>query len=175
GPRYEVGESSSAHRPTGGFRTDYGFVATLDAEIRRDPERDVGYRITDTWYEMLVGMPGVPMTDDIELGQRMTKFATMVRQDTNEIYRRLDEAQDARSVLSDRLKLLQRDRHSHAYIALLMEREARLSPDRDCCFASSRPRLTGTACGDTKTDEYTADTGDSTAGTTETRWRSSTA
>ncbi|GKE76376.1 hypothetical protein Tco_1542496 [Tanacetum coccineum] len=29
-------------------RTDYGFVATLDAEIRRDPGRNVGYGITDT-------------------------------------------------------------------------------------------------------------------------------
>ncbi|GKB60169.1 hypothetical protein Tco_0916355 [Tanacetum coccineum] len=38
-PRYEIRESSSAPtaRPTGGFRADYGFVATLDAEIRRDP------------------------------------------------------------------------------------------------------------------------------------------
>ncbi|GJV92001.1 hypothetical protein Tco_1539814, partial [Tanacetum coccineum] len=41
GPRYEVRESSSAPRPTGGFRTDYGFVVTLDAEIRRGLERDV--------------------------------------------------------------------------------------------------------------------------------------
>ncbi|GJT38068.1 hypothetical protein Tco_0937933 [Tanacetum coccineum] len=50
GPRYEVGKSSSAPTagPTGGFRADYGFVATLDDEIRRDPERDVGYGITDT-------------------------------------------------------------------------------------------------------------------------------
>ncbi|GKF03094.1 hypothetical protein Tco_0030017, partial [Tanacetum coccineum] len=47
GPRYEVEESSStpASRPTRGFRADYGFVATLDREIRRDPERDVGYGI----------------------------------------------------------------------------------------------------------------------------------
>ncbi|GKE25521.1 hypothetical protein Tco_1440905 [Tanacetum coccineum] len=51
----------------------------------------------------------------------------MVRHDTNEIYGRLDEAQDARAVLSGRLNLLQRDRRSHAYTALLMEREARLS------------------------------------------------
>ncbi|GJQ99069.1 hypothetical protein Tco_0522054 [Tanacetum coccineum] len=38
GPRYEVGESSSsaAARPTGGFKADYGFVATMDREIRRD-------------------------------------------------------------------------------------------------------------------------------------------
>ncbi|GJT73740.1 hypothetical protein Tco_1033026 [Tanacetum coccineum] len=127
GPRYEVGESSSVPRPTGGFRTDYGFVATLDVDIRRDPERDVGYETTDTWDEMLVGMPGAPATDDTELGRRMIEFATMVRQDTDEIYERLDEAQDARAVLSGRLNLLQRDRHSYAYTALLMEREARLS------------------------------------------------
>ncbi|GJS59657.1 hypothetical protein Tco_0654441 [Tanacetum coccineum] len=54
GLRYEVDESSSAPtaRPTGGFRADYGFVGTLDDEIRRDPGRDVGYGITDTWDEM---------------------------------------------------------------------------------------------------------------------------
>ncbi|GJZ76150.1 hypothetical protein Tco_0640615 [Tanacetum coccineum] len=50
GPRYEVGESSSAAaaRPTGGLRAYYGFVATIDREIMRDLERDVGYEITDT-------------------------------------------------------------------------------------------------------------------------------
>ncbi|GKB66217.1 hypothetical protein Tco_0927629, partial [Tanacetum coccineum] len=42
-------------------------------------------------------------------------------------YGRLDEAQDARAVLSGRLNLLQRDTRSHAYTALLIEREARLS------------------------------------------------
>nr|GFD43589.1 hypothetical protein [Tanacetum cinerariifolium] len=41
GPRYEVGERSSAAaaRPAGGFRADYGFIATMDREIMRDPER----------------------------------------------------------------------------------------------------------------------------------------
>ncbi|GJY02774.1 hypothetical protein Tco_0360926 [Tanacetum coccineum] len=50
GPAYEVRESSSAAaaRPAGGLRADYGFVATMDREIRRDPERDVGYGITDS-------------------------------------------------------------------------------------------------------------------------------
>ncbi|GJS13288.1 hypothetical protein Tco_0407760 [Tanacetum coccineum] len=50
GPRYEVGESSTAAaaRPAGGLRADYGFVATMDREIRRDPERYVGYGITDS-------------------------------------------------------------------------------------------------------------------------------
>ncbi|GKB99100.1 putative reverse transcriptase domain-containing protein [Tanacetum coccineum] len=50
GPRYEVGESSSATaaRPARGLRVDYGFVATMDREIKRDLEREVGYRITDS-------------------------------------------------------------------------------------------------------------------------------
>ncbi|GJV22406.1 putative reverse transcriptase domain-containing protein [Tanacetum coccineum] len=45
----EVEESSSAPtaRPNGGFRVDYGFVGTLDAKIRRDPEKEIGYGITD--------------------------------------------------------------------------------------------------------------------------------
>nr|GFD61488.1 hypothetical protein [Tanacetum cinerariifolium] len=41
GPRYEVGESSSA-------AADYGFVAAVDREIMRDPEREVSYGITDS-------------------------------------------------------------------------------------------------------------------------------
>nr|GFC93504.1 hypothetical protein [Tanacetum cinerariifolium] len=41
GPRYEVGESSSAAaaRPAGGLRAYYSFVATVDRKIVRDPER----------------------------------------------------------------------------------------------------------------------------------------
>ncbi|GKE85317.1 hypothetical protein Tco_1559059 [Tanacetum coccineum] len=44
GPRYKARECSSAPtaRPTGGFRADYGFVGTLDAEIRRDLDREIG-------------------------------------------------------------------------------------------------------------------------------------
>ncbi|GKA86018.1 hypothetical protein Tco_0807729 [Tanacetum coccineum] len=67
GLAYEVGESSSAAaaRPTRGLRADYGFVATIDREIRRDLERD-----------------------------RMTLFETRVRRDTYEVYTRLDNEQN---------------------------------------------------------------------------------
>nr|GEZ85477.1 putative reverse transcriptase domain-containing protein [Tanacetum cinerariifolium] len=43
GPRYEVGESSSAvaARPAGGLRADYGFIATIDKEIMHDPKREM--------------------------------------------------------------------------------------------------------------------------------------
>ncbi|GJT59052.1 putative reverse transcriptase domain-containing protein [Tanacetum coccineum] len=99
GPRYEVRECSSAPtvRPTGGFRVDYGFVGTLDAEIRRDPDREIGYGITD---------------------------------DTNKIYRRLDDAEDDRSLMSGQLNLLHRDRRAHALIARLMKSEAKASHHR---------------------------------------------
>nr|GEU75553.1 hypothetical protein [Tanacetum cinerariifolium] len=43
GPRFEVDECSSTPtaRPTGIFIADYGFVGTLDAEIRHDPDREI--------------------------------------------------------------------------------------------------------------------------------------
>nr|GFB91687.1 hypothetical protein [Tanacetum cinerariifolium] len=62
GPRYEVGESSSATaaRPAEGFRADYGFIATVDKEIMRDPKREVGYWITDSWDEIVETLQGAP-------------------------------------------------------------------------------------------------------------------
>ncbi|GJY55972.1 putative reverse transcriptase domain-containing protein, partial [Tanacetum coccineum] len=103
GPRYEVGESSStvAARPAGGLRADYSFAATMDREIRHDPER--------------------------ELGRHMTAFETRVRQDTNEIYKSLDDEQSQRQLLASWLNMLFRDRRAHAYTRHLMETEARLS------------------------------------------------
>ncbi|GJU44970.1 hypothetical protein Tco_1202236 [Tanacetum coccineum] len=91
GGRYEVGESSSAAtaRPARGLRADYGFVTTMDREIRRDLERDVGYGITDTWDDMVEDLQGTPVVTDVaEFSQTMTKFKTMVRQDTDEVYTR---------------------------------------------------------------------------------------
>ncbi|GKE69346.1 hypothetical protein Tco_1527418, partial [Tanacetum coccineum] len=129
GPRYEVGESSSAPtaRPLRGFRADYGFVATMDKEIMRDLERDVSYGITDTWDKMLVDMPGAPATDDTELGRRMTEFTTRVRQDTDEIYTRLDDEQSKRQLMVGRLNMLYRDRRAYTRTARLIEAEARMS------------------------------------------------
>nr|GEW48285.1 hypothetical protein [Tanacetum cinerariifolium] len=67
GPRYKVGESSSAAaRPTRGLRVDYGFVATMDREIMRDLEREVGYGITDSWDEIVETLQGAPVSTDTE-------------------------------------------------------------------------------------------------------------
>ncbi|GJW17467.1 hypothetical protein Tco_0024903 [Tanacetum coccineum] len=72
GPRYKVGESSSAAtaRPSGGLRADYGFVATMDREIRHDPKREVGYGITDSWNEIVETLQGAPVSTDTELDHK---------------------------------------------------------------------------------------------------------
>ncbi|GKD82714.1 hypothetical protein Tco_1349553, partial [Tanacetum coccineum] len=129
GPVYEVGESSSATaaRPAGGLRADYGFVATMDREIRRDPEREVGYGITDSWDEIVETLQGAPVSTDTELGRHMTAFKTRVRQDTYEIYTRLNDEQSGRQLLAGRLNILFRDRRAHARTNRLMKTEARMS------------------------------------------------
>ncbi|GJU93681.1 hypothetical protein Tco_1318437 [Tanacetum coccineum] len=134
GPRYEVGESSSAasllRPPCWRSRADYGLVANMggkNRETERDPEREVGYWITDSWDEIVKTLQGAPVSTDTELGRHMTAFETMVRQDTDEIYTRLDDEQSQRQLLAGRLNMLFRDRRAHAYTRHLMETEARLS------------------------------------------------
>nr|GFA52042.1 hypothetical protein [Tanacetum cinerariifolium] len=129
GPRYKVGESSSAAaaRPAGGLRADYGFVATVDGEIVRDPEKEVHYGITDSWDEIVETLQGAPVSTDTKLGGYVREFETRVRQDTDEIYMRLDDEQTERQLLAGRLNMLFRDRRAYAYTRHLMETEARMS------------------------------------------------
>nr|GFA24557.1 hypothetical protein [Tanacetum cinerariifolium] len=73
GPGYKVAESSSAAaaRPARGLRADYDFEEIVEA------------------------LQGAPVSTDIELGGYMREFETRVRRDTNEIYLRLDDKQNA--------------------------------------------------------------------------------
>ncbi|GJV90231.1 hypothetical protein Tco_1538044 [Tanacetum coccineum] len=77
---------------------------------------------------MVEDMQGTPTaTDVVGLSQRMTDFVTTVRQDTDKIYGRLDDAHDDRSLMSDQVNLLRRDRRANARTTRLMESEARIS------------------------------------------------
>nr|GEY87354.1 reverse transcriptase domain-containing protein [Tanacetum cinerariifolium] len=115
GMRFKVGESSSAStaRQFGDFRADYGFVSTLDDEIRQDPERE--------------GKP--TMTDVAGLSQRMTDLIMTVKRDTDEIYVRLDNAHDDRLLMSGQLNMMRKDIRTHDRTVRLMESEARLSQE----------------------------------------------
>ncbi|GJY33308.1 putative reverse transcriptase domain-containing protein [Tanacetum coccineum] len=54
GPRREVVECSAAAtaRPIGGRRADYGFVSTMDTEIKRQRVEEVSYGIRDVWVNL---------------------------------------------------------------------------------------------------------------------------
>ncbi|GJV34861.1 reverse transcriptase domain-containing protein [Tanacetum coccineum] len=148
GPAYEVGESSSAAtaRPDGGLRADYGFVATMDREIRRGSGRDVGYGITDSWDEIVETLQGAP--------------------DTDEIYTRLDDEQSGRQLLAGRLNMLFRDRRAHARTARLMKTEARMSREAwgarfyGCEDAGGRSQEGEAAHRGTEADKETSDSDD---------------
>nr|GFB87571.1 hypothetical protein [Tanacetum cinerariifolium] len=131
GPQYEVGASSSAAaRPAGGLRADYGFVATVDRDIMRDPEREVGYGITDSWDEIVETLQGAPVSTDMELGGYVREFEMRVRQDTDEIYMRLDDEQTERQLLAGRLNMLFRDRRAYVYTRQMSEIRELQAADR---------------------------------------------
>nr|GEW62505.1 hypothetical protein [Tanacetum cinerariifolium] len=94
---------------------------------RKRLEREVGYGITDSWDEIVETIQGAPVSTDTELGGYIREFKTRVRQDTDEIYLRLDDEQSERQLLAGRLNRLFRDRRAYAYTRHLMETEARLS------------------------------------------------
>ncbi|GJT89790.1 hypothetical protein Tco_1078635 [Tanacetum coccineum] len=104
GSKYEVGESSTA-RPTRGQGIDYGFVSTVDAEERRQRIRDVGYGIRGTWVDPAEAIPEIaPMTVG-EVNTRVTKLAELHERDTQDLYALLEDAQDSRSRISQRVDI----------------------------------------------------------------------
>nr|GFB21576.1 hypothetical protein [Tanacetum cinerariifolium] len=90
-------------------------------------QREVGYGITNSWDEIVETLQGAPVSTDTELGGYVREFEARVRQDTDEIYMRLDDEQTERQLLAGRLNMLFRDRRAHAYTCHLMETEARMS------------------------------------------------
>ncbi|GJS34336.1 putative reverse transcriptase domain-containing protein [Tanacetum coccineum] len=102
--RYEIGESSTA-RPTKGRGIDYGFVSMVDAEERRQGIRDVGYGIRDTWVDPAEAVPEIaPMTVG-EVNTRVTELAELHEHDTQDLYALLEDAQDSRSRISQRVDM----------------------------------------------------------------------
>ncbi|GKA31937.1 hypothetical protein Tco_0718304 [Tanacetum coccineum] len=104
GSRYEIEESSTA-RPTGGRGVDYGFVSTVDAEARRQGISEVGYGIRDTWVDPAEAVPEIaPMTVG-EVNTRVTELAELHERDTQDLYALLEDAQDGRTRISQRVAM----------------------------------------------------------------------
>ncbi|GKE39480.1 hypothetical protein Tco_1462885, partial [Tanacetum coccineum] len=86
-PRYEVGESSTiAPRPTGGHGVDYGFIDTMDTEVRRQRAEEVDYGVRDVWVDPTEAVEEVAPTTLEGVNDRLTELAAMQEQDTQDIY-----------------------------------------------------------------------------------------
>ncbi|GJS57908.1 putative reverse transcriptase domain-containing protein [Tanacetum coccineum] len=84
---------------------DYGFVSTVDAEERRQGIRDVGYGIRDTWVDPAEAIPEIaPMTVG-EVNTRVVELAELHERDTQDLYALLEDAQDGRSRISQRVEM----------------------------------------------------------------------
>ncbi|GJS65548.1 putative reverse transcriptase domain-containing protein [Tanacetum coccineum] len=145
GPKYKVGESSSATaaRPARGLRADYGFVATIDREIWRDPEREVGYGITNSWDEIVE-------TLDLARGEAMSLRTTILGQ------------------MSKIGELLAADHRRQAVTLEMLKANHRRSAEMRELRTADRDHTTGTG-------DSTTGTGYRTTGTAGTHWRSYTA
>ncbi|GJX00156.1 hypothetical protein Tco_0184069, partial [Tanacetum coccineum] len=129
GPRYEIGESSAAAatRPIGGRRADYGFVGTMDTEIRRQRAEEVGYGIRDVWVDPREAVEEVtPMTFE-GVNARVTELTAVQEQDTQDIYAVIEDTQDRQTQIYQSVETLFDDSQYHYETARLLDQEALVS------------------------------------------------
>ncbi|GJZ57403.1 hypothetical protein Tco_0612897, partial [Tanacetum coccineum] len=130
--RFDIGESSTAtatrHVEPALARDDlYRFTDTVDAALGSLMSKEVGYGITDTQDDLVGAIQEIVPTTLEGVNERVTKVATTMSQETQEIHDRLKDAQDDQALQRARVNTLFRDRRSYARTARLMETEARLS------------------------------------------------
>nr|GEU88435.1 hypothetical protein [Tanacetum cinerariifolium] len=138
--RYEAGESSAvaAARPIEGRRADYGFVGSAEAEIRRWIAEDIGYGVNT----------------------RVTELAAVQEQDTQDIYRVMEDAQGRQTEIFQRVEALVDDSQYHYETGRLVDQEARCEIQvlqaREQARAGA-PEGAGSSTGDNDDDESSND------------------
>ncbi|GJW70343.1 hypothetical protein Tco_0127260 [Tanacetum coccineum] len=86
-------------RPTGGHGADYGFIGTMDAEVRRQRTKEVGYDIRDVWVDP----------------------------EETDIYAVIEDTQGRQTQIYYRVDILAEDRQFHYETARLLDQEALVS------------------------------------------------
>nr|GEX00993.1 hypothetical protein [Tanacetum cinerariifolium] len=107
GFRYEVGESS-----TRGQGVDYGFTDTVEAEMRHQGIREVGYGIRDIWIDSAEAVPDIASTTSEKVNTRVVEFAELHEHDTQELYALLEDAQDSRTHILQQTQQQLHETHS---------------------------------------------------------------
>ncbi|GJS72865.1 hypothetical protein Tco_0705706, partial [Tanacetum coccineum] len=72
----------SCARPTRGHRADYGFIGTLDAEIKRQRVEEVGYDIKDVWVDLVEVVKEVALTTLEGVNAMVTELTQVQEEDT---------------------------------------------------------------------------------------------
>ncbi|GJZ93858.1 hypothetical protein Tco_0666061, partial [Tanacetum coccineum] len=79
--------------------------STIDAEARWQGISEVGYGIRDTWVDPAEAVPEIePMTVG-HVNTRVTELAELHEHDTHDLYALLEDAQDSRSCISQRVDM----------------------------------------------------------------------
>ncbi|GJS40842.1 hypothetical protein Tco_0565885 [Tanacetum coccineum] len=128
--RYEVEESSNAAlRPTRGHRIDYGFIGTLDAKTRRQRAKEVGYEIRDVWVDSTEAVKEVAPITLKGVNARVTELAAVQEQDTQDVYKVIEDTRDRQTQLFQRVDGLVEDRQFNYETARLLDQEALVSQE----------------------------------------------
>nr|GFD05376.1 hypothetical protein [Tanacetum cinerariifolium] len=103
-PGYEAGESSvaAAARPIEGRRADYGFIDSVEDEIRRRRAEDIGYGIRDTWIDPRNVVEEEALTTLEGVNTRVTELAAVQEQDTQDIYGVMEDTQGRQTEIFQR-------------------------------------------------------------------------
>ncbi|GKD09097.1 putative reverse transcriptase domain-containing protein [Tanacetum coccineum] len=131
GSKYEMGESSTA-RPTGGRGVDYGFVSTVDAEVRQQGISEVGYGIRDTWVDPAEAVPEVTPMIVGEVKTRVAELAELHERDTQDLYALLEDTQDGRTRISQRGTLIQTQHQVHETCSQIQQAEMAELRETNC-------------------------------------------
>nr|GEX91400.1 hypothetical protein [Tanacetum cinerariifolium] len=128
-PGYDAGESSVAAtaKPIEGRRADYGFVDSLEAEIRRQRAEDIGHGIRDTWIHPRGVAEEEALTTLEGVNTRVTELVAVQEQDTQDIYGVMEDTQGRQTEIFQRVEALVDDWQYHYETGRLVDKEARFS------------------------------------------------
>ncbi|GJR07437.1 putative reverse transcriptase domain-containing protein [Tanacetum coccineum] len=80
-------------------------MSMVDAEERQHGIRDIGYGIRDTWVDLAKAMPEIAPVTLGEVNTRVTELAELHEHDTQGLYALLEDAQDSRSRILQRVDM----------------------------------------------------------------------
>nr|GEX15197.1 putative reverse transcriptase domain-containing protein [Tanacetum cinerariifolium] len=88
-----------------GRGVDYGFADAVEAEMRLRGIGEVWYGIRDTWIDLAEVVPEMAPTTLEKVNTRVTELAELHEHDTQDLYALLEDAQDGRTHISQRVSM----------------------------------------------------------------------